>query len=432
MLLTAPRHGKSELASRRFPGLVLGQKPETHFISVSAGADLATDFGRDVRNLINGQEFRRLFSTRLAEDSQAKNKWRTDAGGGYYAVGVGGDFMGKGADILMIDDPFGSMKDAQSEAERKKVWDWYTGTAYNRLEAGGAIVIINHRMHEDDLSGRIFAQQAAGGDRFEVVSLPAISDDGEALWPERYPLHELERRRANTIPRYFSSLYQQKPVPDDGDYFKADWFLAVDNIPPRSSMRVYGGSDFAVTADGGDFTVHAVVGIDPDGDPWLLDVWRKQASSDVWVDTFCDLVIKWKPMGWAFETGQIKSGVGPFLEKEMRRKEAYVARETFPTRGGDKAIRAQSFRGLIATRKLRIPRMIDGEANPWRSDVESELLRFPAGVHDDIVDALGLIGQLLDTMISGQKQPDPEKPRHLGDYSASVSTHDADFDVLTM
>lgn len=190
MLLTAPRHGKSELASRRFPALVLGQKPDKHFISVSAGADLATDFGRDVRNLINGEAFRRLFDTRLAEDSQAKNKWRTDVGGGYYAVGVGGDFMGRGADVLMIDDPFASMADAQSAKTRKDVWDWYTGTAYNRLEAGGAIVLINHRMHEDDLSGRIFAQQAAGGDRFEVVELPAIGDDGEALWPERFPLAE--------------------------------------------------------------------------------------------------------------------------------------------------------------------------------------------------------------------------------------------------
>lgn len=424
MLLCPPRHGKSTLASRSLPAYVLGRQPEKEFISVSASADLATDFGRDVRNLINSDQYKCIFNTALAEDSQAKNKWRTESGGGYYAVGVGGQFMGKGADILLIDDPFASMAEAQSETKRKEVWDWYIGTAYNRLEAGGAVILINHRMHDDDLSGHIIAHTSAGGDKFEIVKMPAISNDGEALWPERYPLEAIERRRANSIPRYFSALYQQEPAPDTGDYFKREWLIPVDNLPPRESLRVYGGSDYAVTASGGDFTVHAVIGIDPDGNPWQLDIWRKQAASDEWVEAFCDLVIKWKPMGWAEESGQIKSGVGPFLEKEMRRRKAYTAREQFPTRG-DKAVRAQSFRGLIATRGLRVP------ANaPWRGEFESELLRFPAGVHDDQVDADGLIGQLLDTMLDGQKPTQPEKPANDG-YSDNNSSY-RDLDALTM
>ena len=420
-----PTHN-SELASRRFPAYALGRRPDREFISVSAGADLATDFGRDVRNLINGQEYKSLFPTTLAEDSQAKNKWRTDAGGGYYAVGVGGQFMGRGADILMIDDPFASMMEAQSELARKNVWDWYTGTAYNRLQPSGAVVLINHRMHEDDLSGRILAMQAAGGDRFEVVELPAINDDGEALWPEKYPLDALERIRINGAnPRYFSALYQQKPVPDDGDYFKREWLLPVDKIPPRESLRIYGGSDYAVTSSGGDFTVHAVVGLDPDGDPWLLDIWRKQAASDEWVESFCDLVIKWKPVSWAEETGQIKSGVGPFLDREMRNRKAYTSRELFATRG-DKAVRAQSFRGMIATRGLRIP------ANaPWRAEFESELLRFPAGVHDDQVDACGLIGQLLDMMQDGPQAKKPDPPKN-NDYVDHRSAYHDELDPMTI
>lgn len=424
MLLCPPRHGKSTLASRSLPAYVLGRQPEKEFISVSANADLATDFGRDVRNLINSQQYKCIFNTDLAEDSQAKNKWRTEAGGGYYAVGVGGQFMGRGADILLIDDPFASMAEAQSETKRKEVWEWYIGTAYNRLEAGGAVILINHRMHDDDLSGRIIAHAAAGGDKFEIVKMPAISEDGEALWPERYPLDAIERRRANSVPRYFSALYQQEPAPDTGDYFKREWLLPVDNIPPRESLRVYGGSDYAVTASGGDFTVHAVLALDPDGNPWLLDIWRKQAASDEWVEAFCDLVIKWKPMGWAEESGQIKSGVGPFLEREMRERRAYTAREQFPTRG-DKAIRAQSFRGLLATRGLRIP-----AAAPWRSEFESELLRFPAGVHDDQVDACGLIGQLLDIMVDGQKPEAPEK-RTADGYRDNAGSY-RDLDALTM
>lgn len=163
-------------------------------------------------------------------------------------------------------------------------------------------------------------------------------------------------------------------------------------------MAVYGGSDYAVTANGGDFTVHAVIGIDPVGDPWLLDLWRAQASSDKWVEAFCDLVLKHRPLGWAEETGQIKSGVGPFLLKRMMEREAYVAREQFATRG-DKAVRAQAFRGLIATRGLRVHKDA-----PFLADLISEMMSFPVGVHDDQVDALGLIGQLLNQMSFGSSR----------------------------
>lgn len=400
MLLVPPRHGKSELASKRLPAWFLGRQPHKQFISVSATAELAADFGREVRNIINGPEYRAIFDTTLAEDSQAKGKWHTANGGIYYSLGVGGSVLGRGGDAILIDDPFGSMKEARSELERKNVWDFYTGTLYNRLMPGGAIVVINHRMHEDDLCGQLLAQQAAGGDRWEVVELPAINDAGEALWPEAYPIAALERIRRNTQARDWSGLYLQRPAPEEGDYFKAEWLRPYDKAPDPKTLRVYGGSDYAVTADNGDFTVHAVVGLDPEGRMYLLDLWRKQAASDVWVETFCDLVIQHRPMAWAEEQGQIKSGVGPFLDKRQRERKAYVSREQFPTRG-DKAIRAQSIRGRMALEGLYVPL-----AAPWYPDLRSELLSFPAGKHDDQVDALGLVGQLLDQMQSGlQKKP---------------------------
>jgi len=404
MLLLPPRHGKSELASRRFPAFVLGRQPHKEFISVSASSDLATDFGRDVRNVINSQEYQRLFDTRLAEDSQAKNKWRTEARGGYYAVGVGGQFMGRGADILMIDDPFASMADAQSETSRKAVWDWYTGTAYNRLQPGAAVVLINHRMHEDDLSGRLIAQQAAGGDKFEIVDMPAIAEDGSALWPESYPIESLNRIRSNSIPRYFSALYQQNPTPDDGAYFMRDWFRPYTKAPDKSTLRVYGASDYAVTQDGGDYTVHVVVGVDPIGRMYLLDLWRKQTASLEWIDAFCDLVLEWSPIEWAEETGQIKAALGPFIHKRQREREAYVYRRQFPTRG-DKAVRAQSIRGRMALEGLYVP--ID---KPWYSAFENEMVSFPAGRNDDQVDAMGLLGQLLAQIQNGDAPADPAKP----------------------
>jgi predicted phage terminase large subunit-like protein len=405
MLLVPPRHGKSELASIRLPSWYLGRQPHKQFLSVSATDALASDFGRSVRNTISSPEYRAIFDTTLAEDSQAKGKWHTSAGGIYYALGIGGSVLGRGGDVILIDDPFGSMQEAQSELERKNVWDWYTGTAYNRLMPGGAIVVINHRMHEDDLCGRLLAQQAAGGDKWEVVELPAISDDGKALWPEAYPVEALERIRKNSQARFWSALYQQRPAPEDGDYFKAEWLKPYEQVPARQTLRIYGGSDYAVTADGGDYTVHAVIGLDPEERPYLLDLWRKQAASDVWVDAFCDLVAEWKPIGWAEEQGQIRAGVGPYIDRRQRERRAYVAREAFPTRG-DKAVRAQSIRGWMAQRGLYVP-----VNAPWYPAFRSELLSFPAGKHDDQVDALGLVGQLLDKMMAGAKVRQVVKPQ---------------------
>lgn len=412
MLLVPPRHGKSELASKRFPAWYLGRQSHKQFISVSATAELAADFGRDVRNIIGSPEYRALFKTSLAEDSQAKGKWHTTDGGIYYAVGIGGSVLGRGGDVILIDDPYATMQEAQSELVRKNVWDWYTGTAYNRLMPGGAIVVINHRMHEDDLSGRLLAQQAAGGDRWEVVELQALSDNDEALWPDAYPTEALHRIRRNTIPRFWSALYQQRPAPEDGDYFKADWLRPYIKAPDKRTLRVYGASDYAVTADGGDYTVHAVIGVDPEGRMYLLDLWRKQSASNEWIEAFCDLVKEHQPIEWAEEQGQIRAGVGPFLDRRQRERNAYVYRRQFPTRG-DKAVRAQSIRGRMALDGLYVP-----SSAPWFPAFRSELLSFPAGKHDDQVDALGLVGQLLDTIMTGNKLPDPEAKRKPADYKS--------------
>ena len=188
----------------------------------------------------------------------------------------------------------------------------------------------------------------------------------------------------------WSALYQQRPAPEEGDYFKAAWLKPYDKLPAIGTMRTYGGSDYAVTADGGDYTIHLVVGIDPEDRMYLLDRWRKQSSSDEWIEAFCDLGIEWKPVGWAEEKGQISAGVGPALDKRQRERKAYCYRQQFPTKG-DKAVRAQSIRGRMALEGLYVP-----SNAPWFAEFQRELLSFPAGKHDDQVDALGLVGQLLD------------------------------------
>lgn len=415
MLLVPPRHGKSELASRRFPARYLGKFPHRQIISASASSPLAEDFGRDVRNIVASVEYRHLYDTRLSGDSQAKGKWNTEQGGAYFSVGIGGDVMGRGAHLFMIDDPFGSMAEARSETVRRNVFSWFSGTAYNRLQKGGAIVLINHRQHEQDLTGMLLEQQAAGGDKWEVVELKAIADDGTALWPEEYPIEALERIRRNTQAIDFSALYMQNPVPETGTYFLSDWIRAYIEAPPREQMQIYMAGDFAVTSGGGDWSVIVVVGVDPEDRIFILDMWRAQASSDVWVTALCDLILQWKPIGFAEESGQIRSGIGPFLIKEMERRQAYVARAAFPSRA-DKAIRAQSIRGRMAIRGIYVP-----PSAPWYSDFRSELLAFPAGRNDDIVDALGLIGMVLDKMVPG-RLPVVAKKRPVIGVGAGAST----------
>ena len=423
-----PRHGKSELASKRFPAWFMGRHPRRHIIAASYNSDLAADFGREVRNLVASRSYQTVFDTTLSNDSTAANRWHTQHGGMYAAVGIGTATTGRGAHVLLIDDPFKDREEADSERHREKVWRWYTSTAYTRLESDirpgditeddelwhdllddidagraepfeGAIVGICTRWHEDDWAGRVEQAERDGGEKWEVLDLPAILSDGRALWPSKYPLETLERIRATIGERDWSALYQQQPTPDEGDYFKREWFRFYDRKPEH--LRIYGASDYAVTAKGGDYTVHIVAGIDPADNIYVLDVWRSQSESNVWAETYIDLVAKWKPLKWAQEQGQIIKSLGPFITKRMHERRVYCAQEQM-TSVADKPTRARAFQARAAMGKVYLPHQA-----PWVADFMSELLMFPAGKHDDQVDAIGLIGRMLDTMVGGRV---PAKP----------------------
>ena len=417
-----PGSAKSTYASILFPPWYLSNHADHAIIAASHTAELAEKWGRKVRNLVS--EHSATLGIGISESSAAAGRWETGQGGEYFAAGVGGSVTGRRADLILIDDPVRSREDAESELIREKTWDWYKSDLYTRLKPGGRVVLIQTRWHEDDLAGRIIADMASGGDQWDIVCLPALAEDddilgrepGTPLWPEWESLEELERKRRAVGPRDWSALYQQRPVPEEGDYFKVEWLKPYDKSPPRDTLRIYGGSDYAVTADGGDYTVHVVIGLDPEGRMYLLDLWRKQASSDQWVESFCDLVKHWKPVAWAEENIQITAGIGPFLERRQRERQAYCAREQFPTRG-DKAQRAQSIRGRMALEGLYVP--INA---PWMSDFRAELLSFPAGKHDDQVDAIGLVGQLLDQMLAGQKPKAPPPVKKPNDYVKKIET----------
>ena len=387
MLLLPPQHGKSHIASRRYPAFTLGRDPRHDIISASATSTLAEEFGRDVRNLLATTEYRALFGTTLAEDSQAAGHWKTQEGGSYYAVGIGGALMGRGATRLIIDDPFATMADAQSENARERVWDWYVGTAYNRVRPKGAIVLIQHRMHEDDLAGRLIERHKAGGDKWEIVLLPAIKD-GNAAWPERYDIPALERIRANTAPLHWSALYQQNPMPEEGTFFKSDTLPFVDKAP--ANVHKYTSGDFAVTEDGGDWTDIATHGYAPDGTLYLaVEGWCGQTSADKWFENLIDQFARHKPFCFFGEGGPIRRSIEPFLIRRMRERKTNCRLEWLPAIA-DKPTMARPLQAMACMGKVKI---VDSE---YGQRLKRALLNFPAGRVDDPVDMAGLMARAID------------------------------------
>jgi predicted phage terminase large subunit-like protein len=414
MLFAPPRHGKSELASRRFPAWYLGRHPEREIISAAYGELFAAEFGRDVRNCVLGSDYARCFpGVRLAPDSQAAGRWHTDAGGAYRAAGVGSGITGRGANLLVIDDPIKGFEEAESQLIRDKVWHWYLSDAYTRLQNPNAVVIIQTRWHWDDLAWRLLNEESSGGDKWTVVEFPAIDNAGQALWPAEFPLERLEQIRSIQGARNWSSLYQQRPTPDEGGYFERQYFAYYDEAPPLGHLQLYGASDYAVSIDHGDYTVHLVVGVAPNSDVYLLDLWRSQSSTLTWVETLFSLVEKYKKHlhVWAEEEDQIKKSVGPFINKMMAERSCWFTRYQLPAQGGArdgtgkaKQMKARSLQARMQQKKVLFPR-----GSPWLADLETELLQFPAGVHDDQVDALANIGRVLDQMADG-RVPKSEAP----------------------
>jgi predicted phage terminase large subunit-like protein len=415
-----PGSAKSTYGSVLFPAWYLAQHPTHSILAASHTSELAEKWGRRVRNLI--EEHGPTLDLQIASDNAAAGRWALSAGGEYYAAGVGVGIAGFRADLAIIDDPVRSREDADSALVREKTWDWYKSDLSTRMKPGGRIVLIQTRWNEDDLAGRVLLDMQKGGDRWDVLTLPAFAEpddplgrsDGEVLWDDAYGYGAFLRHEKNTqTARNWSALYQQNPTPEEGNQFKTEWLRPYTTHPALETLAVYGGSDYAVTSDGGDYTCHVVIGLDVDGRAYLLDVWRGQSSPDVWVREWCRLVREWRPLDWAEETGQITSALGPYIEEQARERKAYVNRERFATRG-DKAIRCQSIRGRMANDGLYVPTHAH-----WYSDFRAELLSFPAGKHDDQVDALGLCGQLIDRMIPGREPGKPEKKKVKSGYKSS-------------
>jgi predicted phage terminase large subunit-like protein len=418
-----PRHGKTELISRRFIPWLLGRGPYRNIIFATYNEPFSQDIGSDCRNIMQSPGFKQVFPKfRFRMGGLSKEKLQAAEGGMAAFVGRGGSITGRGADILIIDDPIKDSEEAQSPTLRAKLWDWFTQVAMTRLMTKFACVVVVHtRWHEDDLIGRItdptnpcYSEEEAA--KWKIINLPAIAgaDDplgrkpGEALWPERFDLEFLNAAK-QLDSRGFSALYQQRPTPDDGDLFRADWFVTYEKSQLPSDLRIYAASDHAIGTDKtrNDATVMIVGGIDQYGDLYILDVWWQKAGSDKQVEAMLRLAKQWKPLLWYAEKGHISKAIGPFLRKRMQEERVYFSIEEV-TPVNNKVQRAQSIIGRMSMKKVRFPKHA-----PWVMEARDELLKFPNARHDDFVDALAWLGRAVDRMATPSAgRPKDNGPRY--------------------
>ena len=435
MLFMPPRHGKSTLASVAFPAWHLGRHPDHEFISCSYSGSLAMSFSRKVRQLLREPVYKNVFEkSRLDKDSQSIESWQTTQGGGYVAAGVGGGITGKGAHVMVIDDPVKNREDAESDNNREATWDWYTSTAYTRLSPGGGILVILTRWHDDDLAGRLLKQAEDGADQWEVIRYPAIAEvdetfrkQGESLHPERYNVNALEQIRKAIGPRDWSALYQQNPVSDEGDYFSRDMIRYYeDEDLEYAQLNYYCAWDLAIgQRDRNDYSVGIVVGVDEYDHLYVVDVVRGKYDGFELVEQILDLYETWRPGIVGIERGHIEMALGPFLQKRTRERglsEAYFKDLKVGRR--DKEARARAIQGRMQQGMVYFPKDA-----VWTGTMVAELLRFPNGAHDDQVDALAWIGLMMTEFATFYERPEHvpswrDKLRHLtkGEkYKSSMS-----------
>jgi predicted phage terminase large subunit-like protein len=374
-----PRHGKSVLGTQIFPAWSLGRHPDRSIISASYGQELADDFGRTVRNMVSDPFHAAIFPEfRLAQDATSMRRFSTTAGGSYYAVGRGGAITGRGADLLLIDDPLKDAEEARSELTRRALHEWFKSVAYTRLQPGGAVVLISTRWHEDDLAGHLLREDPNG---WVVLSLPAIAEvdesfrrAGDALWPEKFPLELLEIKRTVLGGAAFASLYQQRPAAAEGAVFKRQWWRYYSEQPVF--RRVVQSWDTAFkTGSENDFSACTTWGVADNG-CCLLWFWRDRVEFPELKKRMNCLAEEWRPHQILVED----KASGQSLIQELRYASALPI---IPIKvDKDKLARAEAITPLIEAGRVFLP-----ESVPWLNDYVDELAAFPNGVHDDAVDS---------------------------------------------
>jgi predicted phage terminase large subunit-like protein len=385
----APRHGKSELISYLAPAWFLGKYPQKKIIMGSHTADLAVNFGRRVRNLVGSEAYKGIFpQVELQSDSKSASRWGTNFNGEYFAIGVGGALAGRGADLFIIDDPH---SEQEAKTGRPDVflpaWEWFQSGPLQRLMPGGAIIIVMTRWSKLDLTGMIVQQTERNEDvdAWEVVEFPAIKDDGEALWPEFWPVEELLSKKAALDIRYWNAQYMQKPTSQEGALIKREWWKLWENETPPSCEFIIMSLDAAQeTNNRADYNALTTWGVFFNEETnnfaiILLNAIKKRLEYPDLKKLVLEEYKEWEPDSFMVE----KKSAGAALYQEMRRMGIPV-QEFTPGKGQDKIARVNAVSALFEGGVVYAP------DRRWAKEVIEECNDFPSGTNDDLVDSTTL------------------------------------------
>jgi hypothetical protein len=402
-----PRHGKSQECSIDFPAWYLGRNPDKEIIESSYSAELAQDFGAKTREKVDSEEYKAIFpNIRLKEDQKAKAKWGIEklndvtsnwksTGGSYTAVGVGGAITGRGAHVLLIDDPIKNREEAESEVYRKKTYDWFTSTAFTRLHPNGVVVLILTRWHLADLAGEILENPDLAL-RTKVMKFPALATKdgkrrkiGDPLWPERYDLKALQEIKNTIGPYDWSSLYQCSPILTEKQEIKPEWYKYIEEQELESmSTANYLTVDTAMSkASQADYCGFCDNSVDKE-DFWNIRAWRARLGPEELVDTLFALHEKRKYSSIGIERTAYLDGLKPFLDSEQRKRNKFLPIVELKHNQVSKEIR---IRGIIPRYASGSIRHVKGQCD----SLEEEQMQFPNCVHDDTLDAEAYMPQVV-------------------------------------
>ena len=389
-----PRHTKSEFGSFLLPAWFLGNHPNKKVIQASHTAELAVGFGRKVRNLVDTERYRKVFpDLQLQSDSKAAGRWNTSAGGDYFAIGISGAVTGKGADVLIIDDPHSEQEAALAEVNPEiydKTYEWFTSGPRQRLQPGGAIVIIMTRWSKRDLVGRVLEAAAQrGGEDWEVIEFPAILPSGKPTWPEFWPLKELEALKEELPNSKWMAQYQQQPTSDTSAIIKREWWQKWPHEdPPQIEFTLQAWDTAFEKSQRADYSALTTWGVfyrdDPDtgtkqANIILLNAFRERMEFPRLKQKAVQEYNEWEPDSIIVE----KKASGAPLIYEMRAMGIPV-QEFTPTKGNDKISRLNACSDIFASGRVWAPN------THWAEEVIEEVASFPAGSHDDYVDSTSM------------------------------------------
>ena len=389
-----PRHTKSEFASYLLPAWFLGKYPQKKIIQCSHTAELAVGFGRKVRNLVDTDTYHNIFpDLSLASDSKAAGRWNTSKGGDYFAIGIGGAVTGKGADVLIIDDPHSEQEAAIAEVNPDiydKTYEWYTSGPRQRLQPGGSIVIVMTRWSKRDLTGQILKDAAANDSlgEWEVIEFPAILPSDKPLWPEFWELSELEKVKRDVPNSKWMAQYQQNPISESAAIIKREWWMEWESDkPPQCDFILQSWDTAFEKTQRADYSACTTWGVfyQPDdagneqANIILLNAFRDRMEFPELKRCAIEEYRDWEPDSVIIE----KKASGAPLIYEMRAMGIPV-QEFTPTRGNDKISRLNAVSDLFASGRVWAP------ASRWAEEVIDEVAEFPAGTHDDYVDTVSM------------------------------------------